>query len=203
MQIVIASKNIPKIQECRSMLKTISWLDVLSLNDFPDYEPPEETGATFEENALIKAQHAAATFLITAIADDSGLIVPFLKGSPGVFSRRYAGQRATDGENNKKLLEALEGQEEMQRTAYYECCLGLATPLGETKSFTGRCEGMILKQGRGSNGFGYDPLFVKNDYEKSFGEITAEIKNKISHRAKAFEKLAIYLENHRASLPET
>lgn len=200
MQIVIASKNIPKVQECRSMLKTISWLDVLSLNDFPDYEPPEETGTTFEENALIKARHAANTFLITAIADDSGLIVPFLKGSPGVFSRRYAGPRATDSENNKKLLDALEGQEEMQRTAYYECCLALATPLGETKTFTGRCEGTILKQGRGSDGFGYDPLFVKNDYEKSFGEITAEIKNKISHRAKAFEKLAIYLENHRASL---
>ena len=189
MEVVIASSNLHKIREFRDMLKSIKTVDLLSLLHFPDYQPPPEDGATFQENAMRKAEHAAQALQKWVLADDSGLVVPALKGLPGVNSRRYAGEEATDAENRKKLLEAMGHLDGLQRAAYFECCLALASPEGVKKCVTGTCEGILLKEERGRNGFGYDSLFVKQEYDKTFAEITELTKNRISHRRKALEKL--------------
>lgn len=194
MEIVLASTNVHKILEFRDMLKKFEHIDVLSLLNFPQYTPPEETGTTFQENALLKAQHAAKALNKCVLADDSGLVVPALNGDPGVRSSRYAGEEATDAENRHKLLAALEGKREHERSAYFECCLVLVKPDGTIKTVTGTCEGMILAEERGRNGFGYDPLFAKNEYDKTFAELDPSTKNRISHRRKAFEKLLVTLE---------
>lgn len=195
MQLLIASKNLHKIREIRSMLKPKTDLDIVSLLQFPDYVPPDETGKTFEENAILKASHAAKTLGILTLADDSGLVVPALGGEPGVFSARYAGEGATDKENRKKLLQAMRGLNGLQRSAYFACALALAMPEGLKKCVTGICEGAIAEEEKGGNGFGYDPLFIKNDYGKTFGELQEEVKNRVSHRRNAFEKMSIILEN--------
>lgn len=194
MEIVIASKNLHKIREFREIMKHLSAIDFLSLHNFPHYEPLPEEAHTFKENAIDKAVHAAKTLNKWVLADDSGLAVMALNGAPGVKSRRYAGDDATDAENRLKLLTAMCDFREHQRGAYYECCLVLASPAGVKKCVTGLCEGSILTEEKGRNGFGYDSLFVKNDYDKSFAEIDESTKNRISHRYKAFEKLAPTLE---------
>lgn len=195
MEIVLATHNVHKIREFREILKKLPNCDILSLYDFPNYVAPEETGSTFEENAGIKALHAAQTLKKTVIADDSGLVVPALNGEPGIYSRRYAGKDATDADNRKKLVKALEGKSELQRSAYYICCLALATPEGIKKTVSGLCEGYIIDNERGRNGFGYDPLFVKHDYDKTFAELDESTKNRISHRHKAVEKMLLVLES--------
>lgn len=189
MEIVIASTNLHKIREFREILKPFSHLDVLSLLNFPNYTPPPEQGSTFKENALLKAQHAVHALKKNVLADDSGLVIPSLKGDPGVHSRRYAGDDATDAENRQKLLKELLGKPEHERAAYFECCLVFAKPDGFIKTVKGLSEGRILLEERGRGGFGYDPLFVKNEYDKSFAELDENIKNRISHRRKALEKL--------------
>lgn len=194
MDIVIASKNLHKIREFRDMFKPFKHIDVLSLHNFPQYEPPSEEGKTFKDIAIIKAEHAAKAMKKIVLADDSGLIVPALGGHPGVNSRRYAGDEATDAENRQKLLKEMQGKENHERSAYFECCVALADPSKLLKCVTGTCEGMIVKEEKGRNGFGYDSLFVKTDYDKTFAEIDEATKNRISHRRKAFEKLAGYLE---------
>jgi XTP/dITP diphosphohydrolase len=195
-EIVIASKNLHKMREFRDMLKAFPHIDVLSVLNFPLYELPEETGKSFKDNALIKATHAATTLNKIVLADDSGLIVPSLGGAPGINSRRYAGEDATDAENRYKLLKELEGKNEYERSAYFECCLALSSPSKLIKCVSGTCEGMILTEERGRNGFGYDSLFIKSDgYDKSFAELEEATKNRISHRRKAFEKIATILEN--------
>ena len=128
MDLVIASKNLHKIREFREMLKPFKHIDVLSLLNFPAYEPVSEEGNTFKEIAQKKALHAAKALNKIVLADDSGLIVPSLGGAPGILSRRYAGEEATDAENRQKLLKALENQAEHTRGAYFECCLVLANP---------------------------------------------------------------------------
>lgn len=196
MEIVIASKNVHKIREFREILSHIEDTDVTSLLNFPDYKPSEETGVTFEENAKAKAVDAARALNKWVLADDSGLVVPSLKGEPGISSRRYAGDDATDAENRLKLLEAMKGKSDLERSAYYECCLVLASPDGEIKKFVrGICEGYLIEEERGQNGFGYDALFVKHDYDKTFAELEESVKNRISHRSKAIEKILPALES--------
>lgn len=197
MEIVIASQNVHKIREFREMLKSLPHIDVTSLLNYPEYTPPEETGKTFEENAKIKAAHAAKALNKWTLADDSGLIVPGLSGEPGVYSRRYAGENATDAENRRKLLDQLSGKTELDRSAYFECCLALANPEGIYKCCTGICEGYIADKELGRNGFGYDPLFIKHDYDKTFAELEENIKNRVSHRRKALEKILIVIETIR------
>ena len=197
MQIVLATHNLHKIREIREMLKPLKNLDILSLSNFPDYQLPEETGSTFEENAAIKAKHAAKALNNWVIADDSGLVVPTLGGQPGVISKRYAGPDATDRENRLKLLEDMAKLSDIDRSAYFECCLVIASPEGIKKTVSGLCEGTILEEERGRNGFGYDPLFMKNDYDKAFAELDESTKNRISHRRKAIEKLLTTLETLR------
>lgn len=205
MELVIASHNVHKIRELRDMLKSykeLKHLDILSLLNFPEYEAPDENGASFKENAEIKALHAAKNLGKWILADDSGLVVPALNGEPGIYSARYAGLKATDQENRLKLLEKMQNFHEMDRAAYFECWLILASPEGIKKSVCGTCEGSILTEEKGRNGFGYDPLFMKNDYDKSFAELDEQTKNKISHRRKAIEKLIPSLEMLKKLIPE-
>jgi len=194
MELIIASHNLHKIRELREMLKGIKSLDVLTLIDFPDYKLPEETGTTFKENAVLKAEHAAAKLGKWVLADDSGLVVPALGGKPGVFSKRFSGDDVTDAENRLKLLKEMKNLDDLDRSAYFECSLALAGPKGLNKEATGTVEGMIATNEKGRHGFGYDTLFIKNDYDKTFAEIEEATKNKISHRRKAFEKLSTTLE---------
>jgi XTP/dITP diphosphohydrolase len=194
MELIIASHNRHKIREFRSMLKKMSGFDLLSLIDFPQYVPPEETGLTFEENAILKAKHAAAALNRWVIADDSGLVIPALQGAPGVFSRRYAGEQATDKENRIKLLKEMAHIQEPYRQGYFECWVVLASPQGIKKTAKGISEGMILERERGSRGFGYDSLFVKHEYGRTFAELEEEIKIRISHRRKALDKILPSLE---------
>jgi XTP/dITP diphosphohydrolase len=191
--LVLATTNVHKVREYRLLFKETQGFDLLSLRDFPHYVPPEETGSSFEENAEIKAIHAAKELKRWALADDSGLSVPSLKGAPGIFSARYAGKDATDLDNRKKLLEQMRHLEGEDRVAFFECVITLASPQGTHKSARGTCEGYLLKTERGGGGFGYDPLFVKHEYNKTFAELDEELKNRISHRRKAFEKLRVAL----------
>jgi XTP/dITP diphosphohydrolase len=196
MEIVIASKNVHKIREFREMLSQIEHIDITSLINFPDYEPSEEVGKTFEENAKAKALDAAKALNKWVLADDSGLVVPALDGDPGIYSKRYAGHDATDAENRQKIIQSMEGKSDLARAAYYECSLALVSPDGEIKKFVrGICEGYLIEEEKGRNGFGYDALFVKHDYDKTFAELEESIKNRISHRSKAIEKILPALES--------
>jgi XTP/dITP diphosphohydrolase len=192
-QLLIASRNVHKIRELKVMLRGVGIDDILTLRDFPDYIPLEESGNTFEENAVIKATHAAEFLNKLVLADDSGLIVPSLNGRPGIFSARYAGNSATDADNRKKLLSDMSQFVEEDRFAYFECSIALAWPRGLIKSVTGICEGEILEKERGGSGFGYDSLFVRHEYSKTFAEMEESLKNRISHRRKAFDKIALSL----------
>ena len=194
-ELVVASTNLHKVREFRSILKPLGRFDILSLCDFPGYVPLPESGKTFEENAILKATHAAKNLNRWVIADDSGLIVPTLNGAPGILSARYAGNNATDHDNRKKLLDEMKHLIDDDRQAYYECCIALASPLGLKKCTRGTCEGILLAEERGGGGFGYDPLFVKHGYNKSFGEIVESVKNRISHRRRALDKLLLSLES--------
>ena len=196
MEIVIASHNLHKIRELRDMFKMFKQIDLLSLHQYPHYKLPPETGTTFEENAILKAEDAAKALKAWVLSDDSGLVVSALGGAPGVMSGRFAGEDATDAENRKKLLDTMSHlQEPDQRDAYFECCLALASPQGLKKSVKGVCSGTILKEERGNHGFGYDSLFLRHEYDKTFAEVSDSTKNRISHRRKAFEKLIATLES--------
>jgi XTP/dITP diphosphohydrolase len=191
MEIVIASHNVHKIRELRELLKEFTKLEVLTLHNFSSYQPPESSDSTFQENAILKATHAAKALNVWAIADDSGLVVPVLNG----FTKRYTGLESRDRENRIKLLHELKGKSEIERAAFYECCLALASPNGLEKVVTGICEGQIAHEERGRNGFGFDSLFIKHDYEKTFAEFDDTYKNRISHRRKAFEKMVMFLDS--------
>ncbi len=195
MKLGIASSNANKIREFKNLLSQFKDLELVSMRDFPDYIPPEENGSTFEENAKIKALDFAGYTQLICLADDSGLVVPALNGNPGVHSAHYAGINASDAENRQKLIHELSKISEKDRFAHFECCLVLAEP-GHVKKIThGYCEGYLITEERGRNGFGYDPLFIRHDYSKTFAELDAQIKNKISHRRKAFDKILPHIEN--------
>lgn len=200
MDIVIASSNLHKVREFRQLLKEFKELEIYSLKDFPSYIPPEETGETFEENASLKAPHASKALKKLTIADDSGLVVPALDGAPGVRSARYAGNTASDQENRQKLIAELSKLPEEKRIGFFECSLALALNGHLIKCVSGKCEGNLLQIPKGSKGFGYDSMFIKNDYNKTFAEIEEELKNKISHRRKAFDRMipTLYSLCHKA-----
>lgn len=189
MQLVIASQNLHKVREFKTMLKEFKHFDIYSLRDYPDYAPPPEDGASFEEIATEKAVHAAKELGATVIADDSGLVVPSLNGAPGIFSARYSGDDASDADNRTKLLKEMGHLKDHQRDAHFECAIAIASPDGLIKCVKGTLEGHILREEKGRNGFGYDPLFVKHDYSKTLSELEEMVKNRISHRRKALDKL--------------
>lgn len=193
LKLLIASTNLHKVREFRSLLKHVKLLDIYSLLDFPDYQPMEENGNSFEDIATTKAMHAAKHCKILTLADDSGLVVPAINGEPGILSARYAGVEATDHDNRKKLLERMAKLKDDARDGYFVCALAFASPEKILKVVTGKCEGRILEAPRGGQGFGYDPLFLKHDYGKTFAEMDEALKNRISHRHKAFSKMMPYI----------
>lgn len=196
MTLVLATRNRGKIAEIKVLLPDVR---VRPAAAFPGCPEPEETGRTFKENALIKARTVAEFTGRTALADDSGLEVDALDGAPGVRSARYAGEDATDRDNVFRLLDALDGIPDADRTARFRCVMAVAAPDGRTWTAEGVCEGRILREPRGESGFGYDPLFVPAGYENTFGELDAAIKNRISHRAMALGRIAEVLR----ALPDT
>jgi XTP/dITP diphosphohydrolase len=201
MEILLASNNLHKIREFRQLFQRLQkTVELVSLIQFPHYKAPEETGLAFKENAIAKAVHAAKELQMWVLADDSGLVVPSLQGAPGVYSSRYAGIGATDKQNYEKLLGAMKNFSEQDRIAYFQCCLALANPFGLQKCVESICEGSIADTPRGRCGFGYDSIFIKTDYGKTFAELDDEIiKNKISHRGKAFERILPFLETFKNS----
>lgn len=184
--LVIATRNENKLREFREILKDLQ-VEIRSLNDFGPIPEAVEDGNTFDENAYKKAIHTAKVLGLPAIADDSGLVVEALNGEPGVFSARYAGENATDDENCNKLLNSLKGVD--NRKAHFQCVLSIAVPSGPALTYEGRCEGIIIDEKRGDNGFGYDPLFYFEELGKTFAELSMQEKNKVSHRGKALAEV--------------
>lgn len=190
MEIVLASNNKHKIVELWDFMKKYyPDIRVLSLKDIGFSGEIVEDGATFEENALIKARTIAALGHI-AVADDSGLMVDALDGEPGIYSARYAGEPSNDENNNKKLLEKMKDIESERRTAKFVSVIACAFPDGKTIMARGECPGRVIFEYRGCGGFGYDPLFLYEEYGKTFAEMNAEEKNKISHRARSMALFA-------------
>lgn len=185
--VVLATRNKGKIQEFRELLKDFP-VEIRSLADFGPIPEVVEDGATFDDNAYKKAHFTAKVLGLPAIADDSGLVVEALGGAPGVRSARYAGEKATDGENTAKLLREMEGVSD--RRAAFECVISIAVPSGPALTYQGRCQGEILTAPRGTDGFGYDPVFYFPELGKSFAELSMEEKNRVSHRGQAMAEMA-------------
>lgn len=187
-QVVIATKNKGKAKDFEALFNPFG-IEVVTMFDVaPDMEI-DETGTTFEENAILKAETLANTLNTLVIADDSGLMVDALNGEPGVYSARYAGDH-DDEANIVKVLEKLQGVPTEERTARFMCALAIAGPGMETQTVFGTCEGVILEQKRGTNGFGYDPVFYVPQLDRAMAELEPSEKAAISHRGNAIRKLA-------------
>lgn len=193
--IVVATGNAHKLVEIEDILsRVLPQTRFVALGQLGEFEDPEETGTTFMENALIKAEAAVAATGLSAIADDSGLVVDALDGEPGVYSARYAGVHGDDAANNAKLLANLADVADAERTARFMSVVALVEVSGVVRTGTGACEGMIAREGRGEHGFGYDPLFLPHATPgKTMAELTPEEKNAISHRFYALQNLSAQL----------
>ncbi|ABO51189.1 non-canonical purine NTP pyrophosphatase, rdgB/HAM1 family [Desulforamulus reducens MI-1] len=187
MKLVLATNNKGKVKELAELLKPCGY-QVVSIGEFPGFTEVEEDGNTFADNAIKKALAAAEFTGELALADDSGLEVDALKGAPGVYSARFAGEPKDDTANNAKLLSLLEGVPQDHRTARFRCVIAIAEPNGRIHTAEGSCEGVILRELKGEGGFGYDPLFYVPEYKQTFAELDMEKKNSISHRGKALKK---------------
>lgn len=192
-KILIATGNWGKVRELAELFQSLP-VELKSLKDFPRVNEVEETGNTFEENARLKAEgYARQTGLLT-LADDSGLEVAALGGAPGVFSARYAGKGASDESNIEKLLSELEKSGDFDRKARFVCEIALADSNGVVFHVeNGICDGRISIKPCGDNGFGYDPIFIPDGFERTFGELNNDIKQQISHRGRAARKILQYL----------
>lgn len=188
-QIVVASTNTHKIKEIASILQPYGW-EIKSLLDFPNIPDVKETGATFEENAILKATTIAKVLNQPVLADDSGIEVDALNGMPGVLSARWAGSQKDDTANLNLLLSQLNDVPMERRTARYVCVAAYAEPNGFTKSARGNWDGVVAVSPKGTNGFGYDPIFFLPEEQKTVAELTAEVKDSLSHRLRAFTDLA-------------
>jgi len=197
MKILLATQNQGKIRELQELLVDED-IEVLSLKHIEDWEDVEENGETFADNAALKARAAVKKTGLIALADDSGLEVDALNGAPGVYSARFAGEPKDDERNNDKLLQLLETVVDDQRQARFRCALVVATPEGKEFLTEGTVEGRILTERRGSEGFGYDPLFFVPEYARTMAELTLAEKNKLSHRAQAFRKAIPILQTLKA-----
>ena len=193
MEIVLATQNKDKIKEIREILKGLP-VKLITFKEHSRALSVEEDGKSLEENAIKKAEAWMEETDKPALADDSGLEVDYLNGEPGIYSSRFAGENATYADNNAKLLKLIEGVEKEKRTARFKCVAALVFPNGKKELFQGAIEGIIITAPRGKSGFGYDPVFLIPEYNKTFAELGDEIKNKISHRAIAFGKLRNFLQ---------
>jgi len=198
--LVLATENPGKTREIRELLKDFP-VTIKNLDDFGPIPKVEEDGATFDDNAFKKASFTAKALGFPALADDSGLEVEALGGEPGVHSARYAGPSATDQERMAKLLQEMEGK--TNRAAAFMCVISIAVPSGVALTYEGRCEGLIAEVPAGENGFGYDPVFYYPPLKKTFAQLSAEEKNRISHRGTAlaelkeeFDKVLIWIRQH-------
>ena len=192
-QLIVATRNRNKTREIEQILGPK--FEVRDLSAYPKISETVESGESFEKNAKLKAIAVSKKMPGLVIADDSGLEVEVLGGAPGIYSARYAGGKATDKENIDRLLEELTriGAKRDQRRARFRCVLALARNGQMLGTFQGIVGGSIVDQPRGLHGFGYDPIFVPNGFEQTFAELLAEVKNRISHRAKAIRALAASL----------
>jgi XTP/dITP diphosphohydrolase len=190
-RVAIASRNAHKLRELARICADwpVEWVTVENHDpaSFPDVE---ETGATYLDNASLKATQVAASLALPAIADDSGIEVDALGGAPGPRSARYAGEHATDEQNLDALVRAVRGVPAGGRTARYRCVAAIAWPDGRTLHAEGVCEGALIARRRGTRGFGYDPIFVPAGWDETMAELTDEQKDRISHRGRAFRALA-------------
>ncbi|HEX8265890.1 MAG TPA: XTP/dITP diphosphatase [Pyrinomonadaceae bacterium] len=192
-KILIASGNAGKVREFVELLKDLP-IEICGLKDFHNIEEVSETGASFEENAKLKAAGYALQTGLWTLADDSGLEVEALGNSPGVFSARYGGETASNAEKIEKLLAELKKTRDRERKARFVCAIALAAPDGEIICLEiGMCEGLISDKPQGNNGFGYDPIFVPENFRKTFGELPENIKQEISHRGRATRKIIRFL----------
>ena len=198
--LVVGTRNVKKRGELLEILGDLG-IELHDLTRYPQAPEVEEDGATFLENARKKATELAKALGLWVLGEDSGLVVPALKGRPGVYSARYAGKQGDDEANNKKLLAELGPLPGEKRSAYYVCTAALADPTGEVKATVeGRCHGVIVLDRRGTGGFGYDPLFLVPEYHRTFGELSARVKHALSHRGRAMLQLRPQL---RQLLPAT
>ncbi len=191
-KLLLATRNQGKIVEFRRILDAIApgAIELVGLDQFPGLHDVDETGTTFEENALLKAREMSVATGLPAIADDSGLCVDALDGGPGIFSARWAGEHGNDQANLEKVLEQLKSVPESDRGAYFICVAALYLPDGRTFCEEGRFHGSILTAPVGSNGFGYDPIFQPAGLEISSAEMSSEEKDAVSHRGKALRAIA-------------
>ena len=190
MKIVLASNNQNKIKEIKSILGRIGCqYEVLSLDAIGFHDEIIEDGNSFEENSLIKAR-AVSTLGYIGIADDSGLCVDALNGEPGIYSARYAGEPCDHQKNNEKIIAALDGKEDPERSAAFVSVIACSLPNGKSFTVRGECKGKMLKAPQGNGGFGYDPLFMPEGFDKTFAELSFDEKNGISHRGRALEAFA-------------
>jgi XTP/dITP diphosphohydrolase len=184
--IVLATRNSGKTAEICDLLKGFPVL-IKNLDDFGPIPEVKEDGDTFDENAYKKASFTARVLGVPALADDSGLMVDALGGAPGVLSARFAGRNASDRDRCRKLLEMMQYQE--SRSAAFACVISLAVPNGPALTYEGRCEGVLTREPKGENGFGYDPIFFYPPMSKTFAQLTREQKSRVSHRGKALREL--------------
>lgn len=187
-KIVIATQNKGKAKDFETLLSPLGY-EVLTLLDVAQDMDVEETGVTFEENAILKAEAVSKALGIPVISDDSGLEIDALNGEPGVYSARYAGAAKSDSANIDKVLEKLDSVADSERTARFRCVLAVAAPGQQTETFSGSCEGTILRERRGENGFGYDPIFYVPAQDKAMAELAPHEKAAISHRGNALRQL--------------
>ena len=193
-EVIIATKNPGKAREFEHIFAPRG-ITVRTLLDYPEIADVEETGKTFEENAILKAEAVSLILNKMVIGDDSGLIVDALEGRPGIYSARYAGEPKDDQKNLEKVLGELQGVTEENRTARFYCALAVALPGKETITVAGTCEGRILDEQRGTNGFGYDPVFFVPEKGCTMAELSSDEKNNISHRANALKQLDVILDS--------
>jgi len=200
MRLVVATRNRGKLAELRSLLGAHRGLELLCLSDLPLLPEVVEDGDTFLANAQKKAREVALATRLPTLADDSGLLVDALDGAPGVHSARFAGEHASDDENNTRLLELLANVPTEDRRARFRCVLALATPDGTLGPHTeGECEGRIVREPRGAHGFGYDPLFEVEGLGRTMAELSSAEKDDLSHRAVATRRMKDELERWLAS----
>ncbi len=194
-RILVCTHNTHKLEEITAMLASLD-IEVISPRDIPDLPEPEETGATFDENALLKVDSAFAHTGLPCLADDSGLVVPALDGAPGIYSARYAGHSGEnrDHANRQKLIAALQSHSPEDRKAHFHCSLILRTDAEHYEVFVGTCHGQIILEERGEHGFGYDPIFYLPHLNKTLAQLPPDEKNRISHRAHAIAKLCDWLD---------
>jgi len=195
MKILIASNNQHKIIEFQAIFRTFDNIKLLTPMSLNIEIEVEESGNTFEENSIIKAKKYFEISKIPTVADDSGLIVPDLNNEPGIYSARYAGIGSNDNLNRQKLLENIKLKGLIEPKAKFICIICFYDGNNEY-IFNGECNGKIINEERGYNGFGYDPIFVPNSFSLTFAELDSEIKNKISHRAKALEKFKFFMNEY-------